>query len=77
MAVTSTPTRSYSVLNTVAALNLLGISHSVTLNWCPAHSNIQGNKLSDKLANQRSDNFPTGPEPFLRFSASFVYGDID
>ena len=77
MSVSSTNIRSFSVLKTVSALNKLGMNNSITLHWCPAHSNVPGNDLADKLANLGSDSFPIGPEPFSRFSASYIHNAMD
>ncbi len=71
-AISATFAKSHTVIDTVSALNILGQNHTVTLHWAPAHSNIPGNELADRLANTGSYSAPIGPPPFSPYSASSV-----
>ena len=77
LAVSSITIRSCTVYTALSALNKLGANNRVFLHWCPSHSNVQGNDAADRLANMGSDITPFGREPFLPFSASFIFNSID
>jgi ribonuclease HI len=44
----------------------------VTLAWVPGHEGIEGNEKADSLAREGSSIQPSGPEPFLPVTKSFV-----
>jgi hypothetical protein len=41
---------------------------TVTLRWVPDHTGVEGNEIANKLANEGSDNYFIGPEPFFGYN---------
>jgi len=65
-------TTKHSVRECSAALNELGRTNTVTLEWVPGHSGIPGNERADEQAKKGARENLCGPEPFTPVPATFV-----
>lgn len=64
-AISSYKIESKLVMDCIQALNLIAANRELTLIWCPAHSNIEGNDRADALARVGTQQMAFGPEPFF------------
>lgn len=56
------------VLDCIEALTAVAQNNQITIIWVPAHSNIEGNDIADRLAKKGAHQTAYGPEPFFPFS---------
>ena len=54
------------------ALNRLGETHDVSLEWVPGHSDIPGNEKADELARGGAGSSMLGPEPFCGIALASI-----
>jgi ribonuclease HI len=57
--------KSQLVAECLDVLKRLTLKCTVTLRWVPGHTGVEGNEIADQLANEGSDNYFIGPEPFF------------
>jgi ribonuclease HI len=48
-------------------LKRLTLKFTVTLRWVPGNTGVEGNEIAVQLANEGSDNYCIGPEPFFGY----------
>jgi RNase H len=59
--------KSKLVAECLDVLKRLTLKCTVTLRWVPDHTGVEGNEIADQLANEGSDIYFIGPEPFLGY----------
>jgi ribonuclease HI len=60
--------KSQLVAECLDVLKRLTLKCTVTLRWVPGHTGVGGNKIANQLANEGSDNYFIGFEPFFGYN---------
>jgi ribonuclease HI len=60
--------KSKLVAECLGVLKRLTLKCTVTLRWVPGHTGVEGNEKADQLANEGSNNYFIGPEPFFGYN---------
>jgi RNase H len=60
--------KSKLVAECLDVLKRLTLKCTVTLRWVPGHTGVEGNEIADQLANEGSDSYFIGPEPFFGYN---------